>query len=238
MTALPKADLPKVQPNRFRALTLMAVLFAIGGGTAAWQVIHHTQASTDEIEKVLSTYNMKNEGEKTLQKVEKQHSFLAALFGSTVQKALKLPSAGESAEALHTEVAHDLKMVRQESSTAAWWSWYLISLSLLYVVIVVAVERRHNTRPVLFALTTISMAFFVIGILAPAMVIWTAPVIPLATGDVSFVVQHQVRGILAIITELSRPSHRVRIKKQEARDLCRFAYGYRHHGQQALSAPG
>ena len=186
---------------------MLAMLFALGGSIAAWKVISHTQASTDAIEKVLTTYNMKNEGENTLQKFAKQHPILNSLFGSTVQKALKLPSAGETAEALHADVASYLQTVRKESAVAAWWSWFLLSLGLLYILTTVAVERRHNTRPVLFALTTLSLTFFVIGILAPAMVIWTAPVIPMATGNVSFVVQHQVRGIAAIIMDLMKAGH-------------------------------
>jgi paraquat-inducible protein A len=198
---------PAPSAHRSAILIALAVLFALGSITAAWKVIHHTQASTDAIEKVLSTYNMKNEGEHTLQKIETQHPFLSSLFGSTIQKTLKLPSAGESAQALHEEVAAYLKTVRKESSIAAWWSWFLVSLSLLYVLTVVAIERRHDARPVLFALTSVALVFFFIGILAPAMVIWTAPIINLSTGDMSFVVQHQVRGIAAIIFDLLKADH-------------------------------
>ena len=209
MTSMPRQTTqePKATGIRRIALIVLAIFFALGAAEAAWKIVHHTTASTDAITKVLSTYNMKNEGEHTLQKFEKQHPILNSLFGSMVEKTLKLPSAGESSEALHSEVADYLKVVRKESSIAAWWSWFLISLSLLYVVTVVAIERQHNTRPVLFALTSISLTFFFIGILAPAMVIWTAPIIPLSTGDMSFVVQHQVRGIYAIIMELLKADH-------------------------------
>jgi len=56
-------------------------------------------------------------------------------------------------------------------------------------------------------LTCVSVIFFFIGILAPAMVIWTAPNILLETGNLNFVVQHQVRGIAAIIWELFTGGH-------------------------------
>jgi len=39
------------------------------------------------------------------------------------------------------------------------------------------------------------------------MVIWTAPNIPMASGNLNFVVQHQVRGIAAIIEELFKGGH-------------------------------
>jgi paraquat-inducible protein A len=187
--------------------TLLALLFVGAGILAGWKIVAHTEASTNAIEQVLKTYNMKNEGERTLEQFDKQHPFLKFFFSSTVKKTLKLPSQQQSQEALSSDVTEYLKTVRHESSIAAWWSWFLLSLSLLYVVSIIALERRHNTRPVLFALTSISVIFFFIGILAPAMVIWTAPNIPLATGNLNFVVQHQVRGIAAIIMDLFKGGH-------------------------------
>ena len=187
--------------------TLLALLFVGEGVLSAWKIISHTTASTNAIEEVLKTYNMKNEGERTLEQFDKQHPFLAFFASSTIKKTLKLPSKQQSEEALTSDVEDYLKTVRHESSIAAWWSWFLLSLSALYVVSVIALERRHNTRPVLFALTSISVIYFFIGILAPAMVIWTAPNIPLATGNLNFVVQHQVRGIAAIIIELFKGGH-------------------------------
>jgi hypothetical protein len=129
------------------------------------------------------------------------------LFSSPVEKELKLPSQDQAANALYTQVGEHMKAVRLESNVAAWWSWFLISLSLVYFVVVVGVARSFTTRPVFFALTTVSVTCFIIGILAPAIVIWTAPVIPLQSGDLSFVVQHQVRGIALIIWELLTGGH-------------------------------
>src|SRR5262249_49220218 len=57
------------------------------------------------------------------------------------------------------------------------------------------------------ALTFVSVTFFVIGIFAPAMVIWTVPSIPMESGNLDFVLQHQVRGIAAIIWELLTKDH-------------------------------
>jgi len=46
---------------------------------------------------------------------------------------MELPSKEESAKALNSDVSHLLKTVRVESSAAAWWSWFLISFSLIFV---------------------------------------------------------------------------------------------------------
>ena len=100
-----------------------------------------------------------------------------------MKQELELPSHDESAEALSSGIAHLLKIVRQESFAAAWWSWFLLCLSLFYVVIVIALDRSFFARAVIFALTTVSLIFFVIGVLAPAMVIWTAPEHPHGIGQ-------------------------------------------------------
>jgi len=72
---------------------------------------------------------------------------------------------------------------------------------------VIALERSLTARAVLFSLAGVSVIFFVIGIFAPAMVIWTAPSIPMESGKLEFVLQHQVRGIAAIIWELLTNGH-------------------------------
>jgi hypothetical protein len=190
-------------------LTVLAVLYLAGAVWAARNIIVHTQGSTKAIEQVLSTYNMKNEGEKTLESYSREHPFLSLFFSSPVKKALSLPSQAKADDALTSGVAELLRKVRQESFVAAWWSWGLLSFSLLYLVTVIGLQRRLTNRGVIFSLTLISVVFFAIGIFAPAMVIWTAPVIPMETGNLSFVVQHQVRGIAAIIWELLKAGHYV-----------------------------
>jgi hypothetical protein len=150
---------------------------------------------------------MKNEGEQALERFDQKNPLIALFAAPIAKKTLKLPSQEQAEDALTADVIAGKKEVRQQSSIAAWWSWSLVSVSVVYVVLIVVLERRHNTRPVLFALTSVSLVFFIIGVLAPAMVIWTAPNIHLATGDLSFVVQHQVRGIAAIIWELLTAGH-------------------------------
>jgi paraquat-inducible protein A len=186
---------------------LLAVIYLAAGTLSAWKVITQTQGSTKAIEQILSTYNMKNEGAQSLDRFTQEHPILGILFGTPIKKELELPSKEESAQALTSDVSHLLKTVRLESSAAAWWSWFLLSLSLFYVVTMIALTRSLNARSVIFALATVSVICFFIGILAPAMVIWTAPSIPMESGKLEFVLQHQVRGIAAIIWELLTTGH-------------------------------
>jgi paraquat-inducible protein A len=186
---------------------LLALLYAVGAILSGWNIIAHTQASTRVIEQILTTYNMKNEGAQALERYSEEHPLLGMFLASPIRHELDLPSHEASTQALSLDIRNLLKTVRQESSVAAWWSWFLLSLSLFYVVTVIILSRSFTTRAVIFSLAAVSLIFFVIGIFAPAMVIWTAPSIPMASGNLEFVLQHQVRGIAAIIWELLTTDH-------------------------------
>jgi paraquat-inducible protein A len=189
------------------ALGVLALFFIAAAAFSSWKIIVHTTASTNAIEKILNIYGLKNEAAKTLAGYRKEHPFLGFFISSPVKSALGLPSNEKTNEELGPDVKAQFKIIRDESSVAAWWSWFLLSLSLVYVVAVICLERSFTARSVLFALTASSVSFFFIGILAPAMVIWTAPTIHLDSGDLDFVVQHQVRGIFNIIWELLTGGH-------------------------------
>ncbi len=197
---------PALVRPRYLLIALAAVYFA-AAIPAAWNIIAHTQASTMAIENILTTYNMKNEGSLAVDRYAGQHPFLGMFFSSPVKKELELPSHDQAAEDLTSGVRALLVTVRTESNSAAWWSWGLLSLSFLYIVTAIAIDRSFATRAVLFALTSVSLFCFIIGILAPAMIIWTAPQIPMESGQLSFVLQHEVRGIWAIIWELLTANH-------------------------------
>jgi len=188
-------------------LVLLALLYLGGATLAAWNVIGHTTASTQAIDQILKLHNLQNEASQSLDRFTKTHPLLGTLFSGPVKGALDLPSSEDSAQALHSEVPHLLRKVRLEATEAAWWSWGLLSFSLLYAVAVIAGERSFTTRAVLFALTAISLVCFVIGVLAPAMIIWTAPSIPIDADNLKFVLQHEVRGIGAVIRELFTSGH-------------------------------
>ncbi len=195
--------------TRTSLLALLAAIYAGVAGACAWQVINHTKTSTDKIDELLATYNLQNEGEQALDQFNKKHWFLGTLFAGPIRQGLQLPGKEKSDEALHGDVPQELKQIRAESSQAAWWSWFLLNFSLFYVVSAVAIERTFFARGVIFALTSAAMVSFVIGIFAPAMLVWTTPTIPIETGQLSFVLQHKVRGIAAIIWELLTSQHEI-----------------------------
>jgi hypothetical protein len=182
-----------------KILVLLAILYFAGASVCSWNVITHTTGSTNAIEQILLSYSMKNEGALALERYANEHPFMGMFFASPVRHELDLPSHEEAAGALGPDIRDLLKQVRLEARVAAWWSCLLLNLSLLYIVTVIALVRSVLVRPVLFALTAASLFFFLIGIFAPAIIVWTAPTIPMASGNLNFVLQHQVRGIAAII---------------------------------------
>ncbi len=188
-------------------LILLVVLYAVGAILAASNIITHSRASTNAIEQILLKYSMQNEGAHALENFDKVHPILGMLVSSPLRHQMELPSTDEADSAIYSDVKHLLKTVRMESSIAAWWSWFLLSFSLFYVITIVTLEGSFTARAVIFSLTCVVFTFFVIGIFAPAMVIWTAPTIPMATGNLEFVLQHEVRGIAAIIWELLTNGH-------------------------------
>ena len=195
--------------TRTTLLALLAALYAGVAAFSAWQVIRHTQDSTNQIDQLLATYNLQNEGEQALDQFTKKHWFLGGLFAGPIRQGFDLPGKAKSDEALHGDVPQELKQIREQASQAAWWSWFLLNVSLFYVVTAVAIERTFFARGVIFALTSTAMVSFVIGIFAPAMIIWTTPSIPMETGQLSFVLQHKVRGIAAVIWELLTTQHEI-----------------------------
>ena len=203
MVAKPK----QTSDMRRSILILLAVVYAAAAMTSAWNIISHGKASTTAIEKILTTYSLKNEGAQAVERYAKEHPLMGFLFGGPVKEEMELPSQEQSAQALSSGIASDLKEVKHESFFTAWWSWFLLSLSAFYIVTVVALERSFSTRAVIFSSTCVTVILFVVGIFAPALVVWTAPTIPMESGNFEFVVQHQVRGIAAIIWELLTGGH-------------------------------
>jgi paraquat-inducible protein A len=201
-----EASQPAIVRPRAIAVVLALVYYACAI-TASYNIIAHAKASTDAIERVLNTYSMKNEGSMALDRYTHEHPFLGMFMNSPARHELGLPSHDDAEEQLTSGVSHDFDAVREESHNAAWWSWAFLSLSFLYIVVTIGIDRSFRARSTLFALTSTSLFCFIIGILAPAMIIWTAPDIPLETGKLSFVLQHEIRGIWAIIYELFTKGH-------------------------------
>ena len=97
-------------------LIVLAVAYAAAAILAAWNIISHGEASTKAIEKILTTYNLKNEGEQAVERYADKHPLMGFLFANPVKEELELPSHEESASALSSGIASDLKEVRHGTS--------------------------------------------------------------------------------------------------------------------------
>ncbi|MDE1170043.1 MAG: paraquat-inducible protein A [Verrucomicrobium sp.] len=193
-------------PSRL-SLSLLFLLYLLGAVPSAWKATAETQGATGAFIQILQRYSLQNEGAQALHRYREKHPILGMLVGSPLRQGLRLPDYEEADQALHAEVNGLLKQVRRHLAAAAWWSCFLLNWSACYVAGVMLWTRRFTARSVLFALTGVSVIFFVVGIVAPAMVIWTAPSLPMDTGTFSFVLQYEVRGIVAVIWELITTGH-------------------------------
>ncbi|HTA16529.1 MAG TPA: paraquat-inducible protein A, partial [bacterium] len=84
------------------------------------------------------------------------------------------------------------------------WSWTLLWSSLLYLVISAVLPGPQRVRNVVFALTAVSTVFFLVGVSASAMKVFT--VIHQFFGTTP-VVQHEVRSIFSVIDALFSSGH-------------------------------
>ncbi|HEY8965032.1 MAG TPA: paraquat-inducible protein A [Candidatus Methylacidiphilales bacterium] len=192
---------------RKKFIVAAILVYAVMAGISAWYIGLHSETAAKDIEQILTKHVLKNEASQFLEGFGEEHPFLDFFFSDSLKDALKLPSPEAASKALDKDVPRLLEQVRLHSAAAAWWTWTLVALSLAYVVSVILAERSFVTRPVIFALTCVSLVSFGLGVLTPAMVIWTAPSLSIGAGKLAFVLQDEVRGIWAIIHELFRTGH-------------------------------
>jgi hypothetical protein len=186
---------------------IFALFYLLIAGIAAWQTIEHTSEATRYFDQICDKDSAQNEGSQFVARFNMQHPIIGPFVSASIKQSLDLPSLRESSHELGTEIPRLAQLVRQEAAIAAWWSWLLLSISLIYIVAVVAVHNSFRTRNVLFVLTSISTIFFVVGITAPAMVIFTIPSVPIESGKLAFVLQHEVRSIFSVIAGLFSSGH-------------------------------
>ena len=172
---------------RTKRCVLLAVLFAVGEGIAACNIIVRPQGSTSAIEKILDLYSLKNEGAQSLKRFDKQHPILS--FSPPPLSSIPLSCRHRRNPTWRCTPSFRMtsRSCGRNRALPRGGRGGLLSLSLIYAVTVIAPSAGSRPGP-LFALTTISLIFFIIGILAPAMVIWTANRIPMEGGRLNFVV--------------------------------------------------
>jgi paraquat-inducible protein A len=193
---------PILSDNRRYWPRIFALVYLFIAGIAAWQTIEHTSAATRYFDQICNKASVQNEGAQFVARFNMQHPIIGPFVSPSIKQSLDLPSLRESSHELGTEIPRLAQLVRREAAIAAWWSWLLLSISLIYIVAGVTVYSSFRTRNVLFALTSVSTIFFVVGITAPAMVIYTIPSIPIESGKLAFVLQHEVRSIFSVIAGL------------------------------------
>jgi paraquat-inducible protein A len=172
-------------------------------GLAAWQTIQHATAATDYFDRACEKQNVGNAGVEVIGKFEAQHRLIGPLIVSFVGRNFHLPSAEQASGDLK-EVPRLYQLEWQEEWLADRWSWLLLGLSLAYLVTAALAHHVERARNVLFALSGISMIFFLVGIMAPVMMISTT--VHDFFGEIP-ILQHKVRSISSVIGELFTSGH-------------------------------
>jgi paraquat-inducible protein A len=195
-----------ISDNKRNWPRIFALVYLFIAGMAAWQTVEHTRAATHYFDQGLDKFNLKNVGAQLLPRINSEHLIVGRFFSASIQQSFDLPSFQDSSHELGDTFRLSL-LVKHESSIAAWCSWLLLSVSLIYLAVAIAVNNSFRASNVLFALTSISAIFFVIGITAPAMVILTSPNVPIESGNFTFVLQHEVRSIFSVLVGLFSSGH-------------------------------
>jgi len=173
-----------------------ALLYLFAAGVAAWQTVRHTNAETYYFDQACAEQSIGNEGAQVIGR----HGLIGAFFAKNMN--LGLPSLKDSTQAL-AQIPHLEDLENQEAALGSWWSWALLWMSLLYLA-VSAVLPGPRVRSVVFALTAVSTVFFLVGMSASAMKVFT--VIHQFFGTTP-VVQHEVRSIFSVIDALFSSGH-------------------------------
>jgi paraquat-inducible protein A len=192
--------IPIPSDNKRNWPRIFALFYLFVAGMAAWQTIEHTSVEMRYVDQILNSENAQ-----TLTRLNLQHPIIGLLFSPSIHQYLGLASPQKLSPDLETKIPQLEQSLKQEASIAAWWSWFLVSFSLIYIVAAIFIHGSFRTRNVLFALTSVSTILFVVGIAAPAMIIITRPNIPITSS--TFILQHEVRSIFSVITRLFSSGH-------------------------------
>ena len=188
----------------------MALVYLLAVGFPAYQAILHSNTETEYLKRSYDTNNFANNGAikeaEFWKAISAQHHFLGPIikrfFSPTLNQQFKIPKP-EDAQAQLDQIPGFLQQGEAESSAARYWSLALLGISLIYFGLNFFTLGKAQADPI-FALTVISAAFLVMGILAPAMVIIVSPNTPIFP---RFVLHYQIRSIFGVISELYLSSY-------------------------------
>jgi paraquat-inducible protein A len=188
----------------------MALVYLLAVGFPAYLAIRHSNCEAQFLKKSYDTNNFANNGAikeaEFWKSISAQHHFLGPIikhfFSPTLNKLFKIPTP-EVAQTELDQIPVFLQQAKAESATALVWSLALLGISLVYFGLTFVTRYKTQADP-LFALTIISAAFLVMGILAPAMVIIVSPNTPIFP---RFILHYQIRSIFGVISELYLSSY-------------------------------
>jgi len=182
---------------------VLAILYLCLAGPSAWQVVRHTNASTNCLDQSFERNSIGNQGAQVAASFSKEHGIIGSLLTGYLQKKSALPTLQASSKAL-AEIPLLVERQAQEEAQASWWSWAFIGLSLLYLAVAALCGGAERMRAVLLALTAVSALAFAVGVMASALMIFTT--IHDLFGK-SPVILHQVRSVYGVIASLFSSGH-------------------------------
>ena len=182
---------------------VLGAIFLLLASIAAWQTVRYTNAANENLDRISEDQNFGNEGSQALAKFVDQHRIVGAYVASDLQRDFKMPTFQASSDAL-SEVPALGSLAAEQESLASKWSWLLLGLCAAYLALAAVRPKLDLARNLLFAMSGISAVFFVVGISACALEVFT--VISHFFGTTP-VLQHQIRSIASVIAELFSTGH-------------------------------
>lgn len=182
---------------------LFALAYLLVASYAALRTVEYTNASTDYLDQSCARKSLGNESAQVAEKFTEQHRFIGPMIVSFMKQHSHLPPLQDSTQALG-EVHHLDEKARLVGAVAMNWSWALLGISLAYLLAAGLQSKSDRLRHILFAITGVSAVFFVVGITASAMMIYTSIRDFFGTTPV---IQHEVRSVFSVIVELFVKGH-------------------------------
>ena len=174
------------------------LVYVLCASPVAWQAVQCTNAATNALDQIADKQSLANEGAQVVAAFVVQHKVIGSYLASDFDRDFHLPSLQDSSQALAQIPSLEQQAAEQEGQ-AVRWSWLLLGLSALYLLSAVLSPRAALLRHALFATTGVSAVFFAVCITASALRISTIASHFFGTTPV---LQHQVRSILSVISEL------------------------------------
>lgn len=182
---------------------MLGAAYLLLAGVAAWQTVAYTNSANATLDLIGEKKSLSNHSSQALAKFVAGHRIIGSYVAGDLQRDFKLPSFKASAEGL-AQVPALSRSAEEEERLASLWSCLLLGLSAAYLALAVFHPKMDPARSLLLAGTGVSLLFFLVGISACALRIFTVITNFFGTSPV---LQHQVRSISSVIVELLTKGH-------------------------------